>query len=238
VRSESVPFGVPECGVPVLGKNSPVALLAPMRTSMESARLPSSEVKMKKIALSSTVLYGLLISGCGDKTAVNSTLTHVAPPGFVKISPQRILETATEVHWKWSIVGDRYWTNYTNGLNPAKRELIATISKSYPLTGNTQNGGSNIVFYDLDIKATKYGKLVLFSCSSVLSNGSGTKLSQSGSLDETNEANETDLRKVAVALVTTEVLKHAPGKIPLLRLEFAGKNGKTSQIDVALDVVD
>ena len=191
---------------------------------------------MKKIALSLALLCGLLIAGCGTRTAAYSAPTPVAPPGFVKISPQKISETATEVHWRWSIVGDRYWTNYTGGLDPVKHELIATISKSYPLTGSTQSGGSNLVFFDLDITSTKSGNQVLFRFSIVLSNGSGTKLSQSGSLP--GETNETDLRKVAVALVTTEIQKPVPSRIPLLGLDFFGKDGKKSPKDVLLDVAD
>jgi len=184
---------------------------------------------VNKIALSSPAAFACLVSGCGTRSAVSSGPAPAAPPGYVKISPQKISETPTDIHWKWSIVGDRNWSDLSGGLD-------STISKSYPLTGSTQAGGSNVVVYDLDITAAKNGNQVVFSYWARLSSASGTTSSTSSPLP--GETQETDLRRVAVALVTSEIQKPIPGKISLLRLEFVSKGGKKSSQDIVLNVAD
>jgi len=103
-----------------------------------------SRLRWASLVLALAVLAGL---GCnrGPAPAGAPAVTRaydVAVPdppeaGKVRLVAQKVREDATTVHWKWTIVGDRDWTNQSGSSDGV--ELTGT----HPLNATDVVGGTN-----------------------------------------------------------------------------------------------
>lgn len=160
------------------------------------------------------------------------------PAGMVRIVPRKVKEDAQTVHWTWTLVGDRSWTNYKSSGEGQTTEW--ELADSLPLDATDRGPGANAFECELILTAADgpEGRTVLsdnFSLKSIgtrltgaiegsVGGGGGTI---SGQLVQDLKRVSAD--QVAKVLLTDEQTLPLPLDIPLLEVKGERTGGEMFQ---------
>jgi hypothetical protein len=87
------------------------------------------------------------VSGCQMGNPGTPGMLGIPPENHAKILSRLIGKTDTQIHWKWSLIGERTWMVATN------RDGVVGLEKTVPLNDPGMKGGTNI--YETDLTVTQ-----------------------------------------------------------------------------------
>ncbi len=96
----------------------------------------------------------LLISGCEVESHGDPGGLSIPPKEQVRVIARKIDDPANTVHWKWSVIGERNWTEARVTDTP---ELSVVLDKTSPLSDPMKRQGCNIWEVDLTTNRTGEG---------------------------------------------------------------------------------
>lgn len=95
-------------------------------------------------------------SGCtrDENTGHNGPLS-IPTEGNVRVISTKVSQTANELHWKWSLIGERNW------VVPAASDTALSLAQTYAVNGTERHDGTNI--WEVDLTAQKTDKELRWS---------------------------------------------------------------------------
>jgi hypothetical protein len=120
----------------------------------------------------------LLVSiGCHPGAATGEQGSLASPPqGNVRIVTRKIEQTTDKVHWKWSLIGERNWTD----ARAAGGQM--SLEKTYPLNSTSQRGGCNV--WECDLTAERGAAPGSVHWTAVLHGSVGTTVRDEGTVPD------------------------------------------------------
>ena len=85
--------------------------------------------------------------GCAPQTPAATGRLAIPEKDQVRIVARTVEESAKKIHWKWSVIGERNWTEASVNDNAGGATL--SLNKTYPLNTPLRRGGCNIWECDL-----------------------------------------------------------------------------------------
>lgn len=154
------------------------------------------------------------MTGCRLKSGPTAEGPLSIPPqSHVRIVSRRITQTPEKLHWKWSLIGERNWTE------ARASETEMALSKTYALNDPLTSGGCNIWECDLIAeRTTGKGAKPSLRWRTILHGSDGTTREGKGTLPIGGNEAGVSLSAAVRILVDKDALQRLPAETVLARV--------------------
>jgi hypothetical protein len=154
----------------------------------------------------SLLLLSLLLSGCEVESKGDAGPLSLPPKEKVRVLARKIEDPANTFHWKWSVIGERNWTEAHVTDTP---EVSVVLDKASPLSEPMKRKGCNIWEVDVTAKSAEGG----IAWKARIHGSDGTTVEKEGII-----SGETNPREAVRVLQEKDIVAKLPAQLTLARI--------------------